>query len=386
MDFARTQERIEYELHEDEFTRGVQMVVEMSGVRVLDISRGDDGTGAELVPSTVFRVYCTLKPVLAVAIARLVEIGAVDIDAPLDARWPHARAVAGGVTPRHLLTHTAGVHRCSGVEIEMLTPARRRAVIENLERPAAWRVGADAGYSESAAWHLLGWLVEEVSGDDLRAHLRDRVLDPLGMSSTWIGMTASEYRDALPRLGVNIDVRARGGFPLLYERSERVCSATNPAFGGYSTAGDLARFYSLLLQNLERYDVASLPSPDVLTRFCSVARPPVYDEVLDRVCPYGLGFMTSLDQHAFGADCSASSFGHSGYAGASFAFADPAHNLAVGVIFNGVVGHESAFLRRRALMRALYTDLGCTPEEQVTSESLRHTPRRKRFLRAFRDA
>jgi CubicO group peptidase (beta-lactamase class C family) len=197
------------------------------------------------------------------------------------------------------------------------------------------------------------------------------------MTSTWIGMTSDEYREALPRIGVNIDVRARAGYPLLYERSERVCCTTNAAFGGYSTASDLAHFYTQLL--------ARRQSADVLADFCSTNRPPVYDEVLDRDCPFGLGFMTSLDQHAFGADCSPSSFGHSGYAGASFAFADPAHDLAVAVIFNGVVGHESAFLRRRALTRALYADLGDAVEENVGDEPVRYeSGRRRRFLKASR--
>jgi len=349
VDFSRTRARLDYELHEDEFTRGVQMSVEVAGERVLDLALGDDGTGAQLLPSTVFRVYCTLKPILALAIARLVEDGAIDLDAPL-------KAVEGGVTVRHILTHTAGLHRCKGLAIELLTPEGRRATIEALTRPAGWRVGSDAGYSEAAAWYLLGWLVEEVTGKELRAHLRASVLDPLGLSSTWIGMSADEYGEALPRIGLNIDVRARAGYPMLYERSERVCCTTNAAFGGYSTAGNLARCYSALLRQLDEQCVPSLPSPHVLGAFVSQVRRPVYDEVLDRVCPFGLGFMTSLAHHAFGDDCSPRSFGHSGYAGASFAFADPAHDLAVGVIFNGVVGHESAFLRRRALTRALYAD------------------------------
>jgi CubicO group peptidase (beta-lactamase class C family) len=334
MDFTRTRRRLEYELHEDEFTRGVQMCVEVGGARVFDVAEGDDGIGGPMTSGTVFRVYCSLKPVTAIAVAQLVEAGVVDLDAPI---------APTQATARHLLTHTAGLHRCRGSDIEMLSAPRRRAVIEALRPPPGWRVGIDAGYSEAAAWHLLGWLVEDVTGEDLRARLRTHVLEPFGMSSTWIGMTGDDYEDVLPRLGINVDVRARAGFPMLYERSARVCCETNPAFGGYSTARDLTRFYTQLRR---------APSP-----FCATARPATYDEVLDRECAFGLGFMTSLSHHAFGAQCSTSSFGHSGYAGASFAFADPAHDLAVGVIFNGIVGHDSAFLRREALVRALYADL-----------------------------
>jgi CubicO group peptidase (beta-lactamase class C family) len=379
LDFARTRERLAYELRDNEFTRGVQMTVEQSGAEVLNVALGDDGTGGALLRSTVFRVYCTAKPILAIAIARLVELRMLDIDAPLDTRWPQMPAVAGGVTARHLLTHTAGLHLCTGLEIELLTPEGRRSKVERLRRPPGWRLGVDAGYSEAAAWLLLGRLVEEIAGDDLPAHLRAHVLDPMEMSSTWLGMTEAEYDAVLPRLGLNIDVRARAGYPLLFERSPRVCCTTNAAFGGLSTARDLAHFYSVLLQQLDHEPVAALPSAPVLAAFCSPARAALYDPVLDRSCTFGLGFMTSLADHAFGAECGPRSFGHSGYGGASFAFADPDHDLAVGVIFNGVVGYESAFLRRRALIRALYADLASTPDDASSAEvrtQRRRWPRR----------
>ena len=91
--------------------------------------------------------------------------------------------------------------------------------------------------------------------------------------------------------------------------------------------------------------------------FTTAARPVTFDVVLDRPCEHGLGFMTALKGHAFGSACSPRSFGHSGNVGATVAFADPDYDLAVGVVFNGVVDHESAFLRRPALVRAIYLDL-----------------------------
>jgi CubicO group peptidase (beta-lactamase class C family) len=382
VEFPRTLERIDYEL-DDEFTRGVQLTIEHSGERVLDIARGDNGAGGELLPTTVFRVYCTAKPILAVAIARLVESGAVDLDAPLDARWPSYASVSGGVTARQLLTHTAGVHNCHGLEIELLTPEGRRAKVEGLTKPVAWRLGTDAGYSEAAAWHLLGWLVEDVTGEDLRAHLRANVLDPLELSATWIGMTPEEFEATLPSIGLNIDVRARAGFPMLFERSPRVCCTTNAAFGGLSTARDLARFYTALLQQLHGASIAALPSSDMLALCCGPARPRVYDQVLDRECTFGLGFMTALADHAFSSECSPRSFGHSGYAGSSFAFADPEYDVAVAVIFNGIVGHESSFMRRRALIRALYADLVSAREEVAPADA---ETRRRRWSKRRHNA
>jgi CubicO group peptidase (beta-lactamase class C family) len=356
-DFPRTTERLEHELDERLFTRGAQMTVTIAGERVFDVALGDAGTGADATPDHVFRVYCTIKPVLAVAVAQLVDDGVLDLDEPIASRLPSVQALSDGVTLRHLLTHTAGLHGLRGLEMELVAPERRRAMVEKTRRPTVWNVGVDAGYSEYTAWNVAGWVVEDATGTPLREHLRSTLLDPLGLDDTFIGMTHDEYTAVAPRLGVNHDMRDLQSFPMLFERTERVCTETNPAHGGYTNARDLARFYDALLDALAGDDVAGLPSAAVLSSFCTTARPAVYDEVLDRVCPYGLGFMTELDQHAFGDACSASSFGHSGNVGSSFAFADPQHDVAVGVVFNGLVGYDAAFLRRRALLRALYLDL-----------------------------
>ncbi len=99
-------------------------------------------------------------------------------------------------------------------------------------------------------------------------------------------------------------------------------------------------------------------------------RPRVFDEVLDRECEYGLGFMTDLAHHAFGPVCSPSSFGHSGNVGSSFAFADPEHDLAVAVVFNGIVDSESSFLRRPAVVGSLYHDLGLVGGEDGADADL----------------
>jgi CubicO group peptidase (beta-lactamase class C family) len=359
--FERTLRRLEFELEEMQFTRGAQLAVDYRGERVFDVGLGDAGTGEPMTPEHVFRVYCTIKPFLAVAVANLVDTDVLDLDEPLGPRLPEVELLRNGVTLQHVLTHTAGLHTVQGIPMEMVAPERRRRIVEKARLPAPWRVGVAAAYSEYAAWNIMGWLVEDVTGEPLREHLRAQLLDPLELTDTFIGMTSEQYREVLPRLGVNHDMRGLQSYPMLFERTERVCTETNPAHGGYTTARDLARFYRALLDRLADEDDEAtdnaLPASDVLDEFCTTARPPVFDEVLDRVCPFGLGFMTELDQHAFGDACSPSSFGHSGNVGASFAFADPERDLAVGVVFNGLIGYDAAFLRRRALLRALYLDL-----------------------------
>jgi CubicO group peptidase (beta-lactamase class C family) len=380
--FERTAQVVQREIDEQLFTLGAQVCVRLHGETVFDTALGTAGLGP-ITADTVFRVYCSIKPVLAVAVALQVANGALDLDAPLADSIERPTRLPLEVTPRTVLTHTAGLHRAMGLSMEFLTPQRREQVIASAMPPPGWKVGREAGYSEYVGWNLLGWLLQDISGEPLREHLRRVVLDPLALSSTWIGMSNDEYEQVLPRLGLNHHFRDLRMVPIVAERSRRMASETNPAHGGYTNARDLATFYSALLERLAGGGNEALPPAAVLAEFCSTARPSTYDVVLGRECEFGLGFMTSLAHHFFSTDCTPSSFGHSGNVGASFGFADPAYDLAVGVVFNGLVTHDAAFLRRRVLVHAIYEDLGIEEGHAVEGESS-ESPRRRKFLRRER--
>lgn len=352
-DFPETLGRIEADIDEGLFTRGAQVCVSVGGKRVLDVAIGDAGVGEEVRPETLFKVYCSIKPVTAVAVARLVDAGEIGLDDRLGRWLPVERFAAlerDDVSIRHLLTHTAGLHLLSGVAVEMATPERRERLARSAVRPPGWHVGKDAAYAEFLAWYLLGRVIEEITETPLREHLRAAVLEPYGLTDTFVGMTEAEYEANSPRIGVNFDLRGWKPFPMLVERTPASSTPTNCAFGGYTTGRDLAAFYDAVLGELSR--------GGTLATFCSTVRAPVFDQVLDRECAYGLGFMTELSGHQFGRYPSPSAFGHSGNVGSSFAFADPDHDLSAAVVFNGIVDADSAFVRRPALVRAVYRDLG----------------------------
>ena len=356
--FPRTRAVLSGEVADGFFTKGAQVSIRVGPEEVASLALGSAGTGGPVTPDTVFRVYCTTKPVTALAVAHQLDAGSLELDEPLAEHLPGVAAVADGtVSLRHVLNHTAGVHRPPALQVELLPPQRRAAMADSVPRPPGWRVGRDAAYSEWYGWALLGRLLESVTGEPLREHLRRTVLDPLGLHDTWIGMTDDEHRDVLPRLGINYDLRTMRPVPMLVERGARMCGEVNPAHGGYTTARDLSRLYQAVLAGLAGADEPGLPAVPTLATMTSPARPVVPDAVLGRPCSYGLGFMTELADHVFGRWCSPASFGHSGKVGATFAFADPAHSLAVGVVLNGVVDHESAFVRRPRLIRAVYEDL-----------------------------
>jgi CubicO group peptidase (beta-lactamase class C family) len=355
----RTRRFLEAELRDGRRVRGAQVCARVKGRAPAELALGDAGLGRAVATDTVFKVYCTTKPVTAVAVAGLVDQGRIDLDEPLSRRLPAYPALGrAGITARHLLTHTAGLHATTATHMEVIPTALRPRYLEEVEVMPGWQVGLDAGYSEVVGWLLLGQLIEHVTGRLLADHLRTCVLGPLGMGSTWFGMDDEVYDQVSERLGVNYDLRTPRAYPVLMEVGRRVCAEVNCAYGGYTTAADLARFYGRLSARLDGADDPSLPSRSTLVEFCSPARAPVYDQVLARECQYGLGFMVDLAGHEFGHSCSRRSFGHSGWLGSSYAFADPAHGLAVGVLLNGIIEAGPSFARRPALTDALYADLG----------------------------
>ena len=229
---------------------------------------------------------------------------------------------------------------------------------------------------------MLGLLIEDITGEPVREHLRRSLLDPLGLSNTFIGMSEQEYARNVDRIGVNYDLRDYfRAFPMLVERTPTACRSVNCAFGGYTISRGLVTLYAALLDRLGGQGPACLPSAATLATFCTSARPSTFDVVLDRECEYGLGFMTAIAGHHFGREPSPEAFGHSGNVGSSFAFADPRHELAVAVILNGVTDAETAFLRRPALVRALYLDLGLTPDPDVGPPEREDAPPRRRLGR-----
>ena len=98
----RTTELLEAEIEEGLFTRGAQVAVDVYGEGQGSLAMGDDGRGTPVEQDTVFRVYCTIKPVTVLAVAKLVDDGTLDLDEPLaraPARVPGAGRRSGDPPP-----------------------------------------------------------------------------------------------------------------------------------------------------------------------------------------------------------------------------------------------------------------------------------------------
>ena len=155
-------------------------------------SAGSDADGDAPRPSDVFRVGSITKIFTAAATLTLVDEGLVDLDAPA-ADFVTRVQLAPEVTVRDLLRHTSGIPNYTNA------PGFHSLVLDDLGRTwepeesvnlvasdeTQFEPGTQFRYSNTN-YIILGILIEEVTGKPYHQVVRDRIIDPLSMTSTYL--------------------------------------------------------------------------------------------------------------------------------------------------------------------------------------------------------
>jgi CubicO group peptidase (beta-lactamase class C family) len=135
--------------------------------------------------ATLFQIGSTGKTYTGTAIMRLVEQGAIDLDAPVRTYVPELRLkdeqVARDVTVLHLLNHSAGwdgdLFEDTGEGDDALERyVARMATIEQVTP-----LGTTVSYN-NASLGLAGLVIQRVTGTTYEQAVRDLVLEPLGLT------------------------------------------------------------------------------------------------------------------------------------------------------------------------------------------------------------
>ncbi len=164
------------------------------GEKVVDLWGGiaDKRTQEPWNEDTLVLVYSTTKGVVAMCANRLVEQGALDVEAPVVTYWPEfAQAGKEKVTVADLLSHRAGLAWVDGT-MSFEDMIRWDPVVEALERQApSWPPGTAHGYHATTYGWLVGEVVHRVTGMSVGTYLRTEIAEPLG-ADFFIGLPASE--------------------------------------------------------------------------------------------------------------------------------------------------------------------------------------------------
>jgi CubicO group peptidase (beta-lactamase class C family) len=150
---------------------------------------------------TLFQIGSVTKTYTGTALMRLVEAGALDLDAPVR-RWVPGLAladpaVAAAVTPRHLVTHTGGWFGDYMPDTGSGDDALARYVAGLAALPQQAPLGRFFAYS-NAGFSLAGRVIEAATGLPYEAAIGELLLAPLGLArSTFFAADAITHAVAV---------------------------------------------------------------------------------------------------------------------------------------------------------------------------------------------
>ncbi len=203
-----------------------------------------------MTSDTLFGIMSMTKPITATALMMLVDEGKISIDDPVEKHIPafaNAKLENGepvrGLKVRHLLTHTSGLSGKQDCFESLEVTANVLAA-----RPFKFQPGSKWEYGPSM--NVVGRIIEVVSGQPYEKFLRERIFEPLAMTDTTFHLT-DKLRE---RMAVLYKLSKNGKFLVRGERwidTGAPDSVPNPSGGLFSTAGDMQRFYQMILNGGE---------------------------------------------------------------------------------------------------------------------------------------
>jgi len=355
-------------------TGGAAVAVYHRGELVVDLWGGSRTDEEPWQRDTLAMCFSTTKGVVSTALHVLADRGQVEYDAPVAAYWPQfAQHGKERVTVRHVLTHSAGLHRMRTLVDHAQRMLDWEYMVAALERAEpAYEPGTRHGYHALTYGWLAGELIRRVSGRPVARFVEEELARPLGLDGLYVGCPPEQRHRVAPlapmagalgrRLGLQpgavmggpvgripsllrLPVSPRRFANALLPRGiedvlwgPEVMDAEIPAANGFFTARSLAKLYALLAHDGES-DGLRLLSPQTLKQIGVVhSRGP--DLVLVLPMGWRLGYHSAFTTRG----TVPSAFGHFGFGG-SGGWADPRRDLALAMVCNRGTGTPLGDLR-----------------------------------------
>ena len=282
---------------------GASVSIIVDGRTVVDLWGGhrDAERTTEWTADTVVPVHSTTKTMVALCALILVERGQLDPYAPVTDYWPEfGQNGKDDIRVRHLMSHTSGLSGWAH-PVEPGDVYDWPKAINMLERQAPWwEPGTASGYHLLSYNHLVGSLVERVSGRSIRDFFVSEVAQPLGadysfgIDDTTAGRVAEMIPfDSPPLDFASIDpasvmMRTFTG-PLLLGYARDSSSHTAPLpMNGLANARSIARAQAVVSHGGE-FDGVRLLSPGTIDKIFDIQSDGT-DLVLGVPVTFGIGY------------------------------------------------------------------------------------------------
>ncbi|WP_305094277.1 serine hydrolase [Prescottella sp. R16] len=284
---------------------GASLCVIENGDVTVDLWGGvaDAASGRPWTRDTVVNTFSLTKTVAALAALALIDRSLLDPDAPVADYWPEfGSAGKGSVLVRHVLGHTSGV---SGWERPVTLADlydTRTAAAWLAEQQPWWTPGDGSGYQAMSHGHLIGELVQRITGDSLGAFVDREFSGPAG-ADFWIGTPESVHDRVAtlvppPPSGVDYSKLPADSVFVRTMTNPRISPSvtTDPGYlaaelgaaNGQGNARSVARLQSIVSNN-GMLDGRRYLSPDTIDRIFDV-QADGRDRVLGAHVRFGLGY------------------------------------------------------------------------------------------------
>jgi CubicO group peptidase (beta-lactamase class C family) len=335
----------------------LQVCVRRHGLVVLDRAIGHahgngpgDPPDAEKTPvalDTPFCVYSASKALTAFVVHKLVERGLVGLEDPV-ADYIPGYGVHGKdtITIGQVLAHRAGVPSLPPETYDLDRASDREFITAALVDAKPFvRPGSLLAYHALSGGYILGEVVHQVTGRDIRAVLREEYLDPLGFRWTGYGVdeadvdaVGTDYVTGPPLLPPASTLLTRAlGVPadqiVEWAADPRFRTAVIPSANVMTTAQELSRFFDVMRRGGELDGVRVLEPETIRTALTQQSHLEL-DLTLGFPTRFGYGLMLGARVLSlFGLDTQRA-FGHLGFTN-TLAWADPERATAAAIVTSG---------------------------------------------------
>lgn len=304
---------------------------------------------------TKFRIGSVAKAVSATTAAKMVDEGALDLDAPIKKLVPYYPQKQFDITTRQLMTHTAGIRHygsCFCFPFDEYSNQKHHDSVESGVRnfaksPLSFEPGTDFSYS-SYGFVLASAAMEGASGQPFDSLIQSKLTTPLGMKNT--------MREGLSHGDFAVPYAIKEG---QYKKAYPVDNSNKTAGGGFvSTPTDLVFMTQAILNS-------DYVKSDIRDSLFFTPQTLENGEVNEQ--NYAFGWRSHMSEGVFNEDRKVFISHHGGVAmgGTAFLIMYPEHDMSIAIIVNRQMEGIGDLAK---LAQAIARDVILKSEGQVSSE------------------
>ncbi|MEV0293990.1 serine hydrolase domain-containing protein [Nocardia sp. NPDC050710] len=366
---------------------GGALAVYLHGEPVIDIWAGWANAERPWRADTMALSYSTGKGVAATVANRLIEHGALELDAPVATYWPEFAANGkDSITIRDVLNHRAGLQRTRGLldDPDDLLDHDKVAAAMAASAPDPMRLRA-SGYHGLTFGTLVAEIAQRATGHSFPELVRSELAEPLGDNDFWFGVPQHQ-RHRIARLGPRLGV-ARVPFdtliapfsalPIVHSargavydgwadmtHSMRPYDAMMPGWNGTFTARALGKMYGAIA-NDGLVGHRRLFRPETTRSLAEMPANSRYDYVLGAAPQFARGYHRAI----VGPRLTRHALGHFGIGG-SGGLAIPRAGLSIGFVTNHLGNHAMSLGDARLPMLAALSERAARAADTGVSTEL----------------